>query len=327
MNIKDIIKKNLPQSVVNKIQLTLNDRMPFNQSIKKREDEVKKIYKKYIGENLDLSNVKTFNEKIQWLKLYYDHEDLPKVVCKYNFKKYIKENLGDGYTVPMYAVWDDVRKINFDNLPDKFVLKSNCSSAGNFIKIIEDKTKLDMHQLKEELREWLNPRNLMINSYCRAYWKVKPYIIAEKYVEQIDGQAYDYKFFCFGGEPKFAYVATDHFPGEISKISVYDLDWNILDVKYGNHPQNNVKQPESLPAMIEIARKLSKKFPFVRVDFFELDGKPVLSELTFYPGGGLNKIYPEKVDEEWGSYIDLPSKKNIYKPRRSILRTLKSIVR
>lgn len=135
-------------------------------------------------------------------------------------------------------------------------------------------------------------------------------ILAEKYVEQIDGQVYDYKFFCFSGEPKFAYVATDHFADGVNipnhNISIYSLDWELMEVQYGEHPHNNVPPPKNLDKMIELAKKISKEFPFVRVDFFEIEDKVYFSELTFYPGGGLNVIKPKKIAEEWGEYINLP---------------------
>ena len=156
------------------------------------------------------------------------------------------------------------------------------------------------------MREWLKPENLLINSFCRAYYGVKPLIIAEQYVEQLDGQLYDYKFFCFNGEAKFAYVATDHW--DAYKISVYDLSWNKTDVHYGEYPGNDVMKPKKLNEMIEIANKLAKEFPFVRVDFFETDDQLFLSELTFYPGGGFHDLKPDSVNYEWGNLLNLPIK-------------------
>ena len=306
--IKKIIKSILSKKVINDIIIRRNREFPANQTLGKREQEVKAMYKRQTGERLDLSNTETFNEKIQWLKLYYYHKDLPKIVCKYNFKKYIEKKIGKGYTVPLYGAWTDERRIDFNKLPNQFVLKSNCSSGGNFIKVIKDKSKINVDELRKELKNWLDPLQLLINSYCKAYWKVRPIIIAEEYVEQLDGQVYDYKFFCFGGEPKFAYVATDHFEGQISNISIYDLDWNRLDVKYGEHPWNNVPAPKNLDKMVELAKKVSKEFPFVRVDFFEIGDKVYFSELTFYPGGGFNKINPPDVDKAWGEMLVLPKK-------------------
>lgn len=298
----------LPESILNEVLVRRAKNLPRYFSDERLRTELQELYFNKTGEKLDLDNTVTFGEKLQWLKLYYKHKDLGRAVDKYRFKKYIERKIGKGYTVPLYGAWKNVKDIKWDKLPDKFVLKSNCCSDGNCIKIIKNKAEIDFEKLKTELKDWLNPYKTLINSYCSAYWNVKPMIIAEEYVEQLDGQVYDYKFFCFGGEPKFAYVATDHFEGQISNISIYDLDWNRLDITYGVHSQNNVPAPESLKEMIEIAKKLSKEFPFVRVDFFELEGKPVLSELTFYPGGGFNKISPPSADKEWGDMIILPKK-------------------
>ncbi|MBR6524006.1 MAG: hypothetical protein IKT39_05315 [Clostridia bacterium] len=309
--IKNILRKvleKLPESVLNEIKIKRAKNLPCYFSDERLRKCLQDLYFNKTGRYIDLDNPVTFSEKLQWLKLYYQHKDLARVVDKYHFKKYIEEKIGKGYTVPLYGAWKNVKDINWDKLPSKFVLKSNCCSDGNFIKIIKNKADVDFDNLKKELEDWLNPYKTLVNSYCRAYWKVKPMILAEEYVEQLDGQVYDYKFFCFGGEPKFAYVATDHFEGQISNISLYDLNWNRLDITYGVHPQNMVDAPNSLKEMIEISKKLSKEFPFVRVDFFELEGKPVLSELTFYPGGGFNEINPSSADKEWGDMIILPHK-------------------
>lgn len=298
----------LPESIYNTIRVRVLKNLPQYRDEKQIRKELEELYKAKTGEELNLEEVKTFNEKIQWLKLYVQTDAHVRAVDKCEFKKYIAEQIGEGYTVPLYGAWKNVKDINWRKLPESFVLKSNCCSDGKYIKIIRNKNQVNIKQLKKELKEWLNPYNTLVNSYCRPYWNVKPMILAEKYVEQIDGQVYDYKFFCFNGEPKFAYVATDHFEGQVSNISIYDLDWNLLDIKYGHHPQNNVSAPETLAEMIEISKKLSKDFPFVRVDFFELEGKPVLSELTFYPGGGFNKLYPLSVNDEWGEMLILPNK-------------------
>ena len=220
---KKVLKSLFPRKILNELIIRRSS-FPCNQPLQERVDTLVSMFKRHTGGDLDLSNPVSFNEKIQWLKLYYKHPDMHKIVCKYNFKKYIEKKAGKGYTVPLYGAWTDERNIDFDKLPRSFVLKSNCSSGGNFIKIIKDKSKINIAELRKELRSWLEPSKLMINSYCSAYWKVRPMILAEEYIEQLDGQVYDYKFFCFGGEPKFAYVATDHFEGQISKISVYDLD-------------------------------------------------------------------------------------------------------
>lgn len=302
----DLFLKILPDKIANEINVKRLKTLPRYWQEDNLVSGLEKLYKAKTDEELDINNPITFSEKLQWLKLYWNNEDLARVVDKCEFKRYIAEKIGEGYTVPMYGEWENVKDINWKKLPKSFVLKSNCCSDGKYIKIIKNKDEIDFKELKKELKEWLNPYKTLINSYCKAYWDVKPKILAEKYVEQIDGQVYDYKFFCFDGDPKFAYVATDHFEGQVSNISIYDLDWNLLDITYGHHGRNDVPAPDTLNEMLEISKKLSKPFPFVRVDFFEVDGKPMLSELTFYPGGGFNKISPEAADKEWGDMLKLP---------------------
>ena len=304
-HIKIIVKKIVPQKIIYYItEKRKRKNFPMNWSLEKRISELSELYRRKTGKEIDIDNPKTFNEKIQWLKIYYNHKDLSKIVCKYHFKKYIEERVGSGYTVPLYGVYKKVEEIDWDSLPNAFVLKSNCSSDGNYIEIIKDKSKINVNELREKMREWLRPENLLINSFCRAYYGVKPLIIAEQYIEQLDCQLYDYKFFCFNGNAKFAYVATNHW-GEY-EISVYDLSWNKMDVNYGNHSQNDVSKPKRLDEMIEISNSLAKEFPFVRVDFFETEDKLLLSELTFYPGGGFHDLKPDGVNYEWGKLLDLP---------------------
>ena len=280
------------------IKITKRKKKPSELSLQKRTKKQKKVFYSKVGYPFDPANPQTFNEKLNWLKLFYRDDDMTRIVDKYQFKNYIKEKLGDGYTVPLIGAWDSVDDIDFDKLPDKFVLKSNAQSDGKFIKIVKNKAELDIKKLKCEMQEWLKPEKTLKTSLCWAYHNVPLKIIAEDYIEQIDGQVYDYKFFCFHGEPKFIYVAIDHFPGQISKISLYDTDWNMMSVKYGKHPNINIEinKPENFDKMIEISKILSKDFPFVRVDFYDIEGKIYIGEMTFYPGGGYNIFSPIKWD-------------------------------
>lgn len=308
MKIGGLAKKILPRKVYSLLYDHYHPMIP-NRTDKERRTGIASLYKKKMGADLDLSNPQLFTEKLQWYKLYYCHPDMGRIVCKYNFKQYIKEKLGDGYTVPIIGAWTKVEDIPWDTFPKRFVLKSNCQSDGNFIKIIKDKDSVDFDQLKEELEVWLNPRKTLVNSFCKAYWNVTPMILAEEYIEQIDGQVYDYKIFCFDGKPYCAYVATEHFSGDDFKsypISFYDLNWNRMDVRYGEHALCDVERPEKFDEMLRIAGKLSEGFPFVRVDFFDVGEKLYVSELTFYPGGGTTPYHPESFDREMGEMFHLP---------------------
>ena len=192
-------------------------------------------------------------------------------------------------------------------MPKEFCLKSNLQSDGKCIKIIHDKDSVDFEELKMEVAEWLKPENTNINSLARNFYESTPRILAEEYMSNFEDQLYDYKLFCFNGEPYCMYVATEHFSGELYPISFYDLNWNKLDVTYGQHPQAEyVAPPKHLDKMIEYARILSQDFPFVRVDFFDTEEHLYLAELTFNPGGGFTPYYPIEFNKKLGDLFVLP---------------------
>lgn len=275
--------------------------------MEERISGIKNLYRDRTGKELDLDNVKTFSEKLQWYKLFYDNPVMKNCVDKYAFKDYIKNRVGSGYTAELLAVWNkpgdvNIRKIN----RDKFVIKSNSASDGNFIKLVTDKSKFNIEEAEKEIKEkWFDAHRMLSNSYCRAYYGVKPRVIVEEYIEEFANVADDYKIFCFGGKPEMIYVAQEHFEfnenNENSRhtgvVTFFDPDWNVLDITYGQHPTNpNVPRPKHLDEMIEIAKKLSADFPFVRVDFFDTDKKLYLAELTFYPDGGFVPYKPQSAD-------------------------------
>lgn len=254
---------------------------------------------------MNLKNPKTFNEKINWIKLYYRNDLMTRIVDKYEFKNYIKEQLGDGYTVPLLGVWDRVEDIDFDKLPNQFVLKSNCQSDGKFIKIITNKNNINVRKLKEQMRHWLNPTNTLVSSFCWAYHNVKPRIIAEEYIEQINKQVYDYKFMCFLGEPKWVLACSDR--GENTVYENYDLDWNLFVPSPNSATVQHINAPNHFDEMLTIAKKLSAQFPLARIDFYEIKDKIYVGEITFYPNGGYNSYYPEW-DKKFGDFLVLPER-------------------
>ncbi len=266
-------------------------------------------YQNTCGYSFDINNPVLFTEKIQWYKLFYDDPKLVNIVDKYLFKDYINQQLGEGYTIPLYGVWDSVKSLKkgWKELPSEFVLKSTLQSDGKYIKVIKNKDSENLNLLLKEVKDWFEPNNTLINSFCRAYYKAKPRVIAEKYETQIDNQLLDYKFFCFNGVPKFVYAQRDNVYGSLSKISFYNLDWTKMNVRYGDHPNCDVDKPKHLNEMIELSRKLSKGFPFVRVDFFDTDEKLYIAELTFYPGGGLTLYYPIDFNKQMGDMFILPN--------------------
>lgn len=276
-------------------------------SPEKRQRILQKLYEINMGHTFDIRHPVLFTEKIQWYKEFYRAEGLINVVDKYLFKEYVRSKLGDGYTIPLYGAWTDLKSFedDYEKLPETFIIKSTLQGEGLFVKKINKKT-VDFNKLKTELSEWLKLKNTYINSFCHAYHEGVPRILAEEYMEQVDNQLYDYKFFCFNGKPHCVYVATDHFPGQLSHISFYDLDWNQRDVRYGEHPSGKVEKPKHYEKMIEIAENLSAGFPFVRVDFFDTDENLYVAEMTLYPGGGFTHYHPESFDKELGDLFQLP---------------------
>lgn len=266
------------------------------------------LYERKHGYRFDINAPVTFTEKIQWYKLRYDNGSLVNIVDKAMFKDYVKERLGDGYTIRMFNVYDDLDSIrrDWDNLPEEFVLKSTVQSDGKFIKVIRNRSSIRFEDIRGELKEWFDPYNTLINSFCRAYYKAKPRVLAEEYMSQIDGQLYDYKIFCFNGVPYCVYVAVDHFLEDDYPITFYDMDWNMMDVKYGRHSNAEVPIPKHWDEMKDIACRLSEGFPFVRVDFFDTDEKLLMAEMTLYPGGGMVPYHPDSFNRELGDKFELP---------------------
>lgn len=278
---------------------------------KQRMRGVMALYKRKLGDEaeFDIKHPVLFNEKIVSYKVLYERDGLENIVDKFLFKKYIKNKLGEGYTIPMLGAWDKIDNLekDWEKLPERFVLKSTVQSDGKFIKVIKNKTDVDFSELKKELTEWLKPSRTLINSYCYAYYHATPRILAEEYMENIDNQLFDYKIFCFDGKPYCFYVATNHFSDENYPITFYDLDWNMMDVHYGNHGHQEVEKPVHLDEMIEIAKKLSEGFPFIRVDFFDLPDKLYCAEMTLYPGGGQTFYYPREFNLKMGEMFHFPA--------------------
>lgn len=269
---------------------------------------VMECYNRHMGYSFDISHPVLFTEKLQWYKVFYKHPDMERITDKYLFKLYIKEKLGEGFTIPVYNAWTDIESLKneWKKLPERFVLKANLQSDGRNIMIIHKKSLVPFNKIKNKLAVWLDKRNTLANSYdCIAYCGT-PRILAEEYMANFEDQLYDYKFFCFNGEPYCVYVAQDHFGKDGSHISFYDMEWNKMDVKYGNHIVGDAPKPKHYEEMVAIAKKLSVGFPFIRVDFFDTDDKLYVAELTFNPGGGVTKYHPESFNKKLGDLFVLP---------------------
>ena len=269
---------------------------------------IERKFEKKMGYKLDLKNPKTFNEKLQWLKLYDRKPEYTKMVDKYEAKKYVASIIGEEYIIPTLGVWNSFDEINFDELPDQFVLKCTHDSGG--LVICRDKTSFD----KEAARQKIN-NSLKYNYYKHArewpYKNVKPRIIAEKYMEdQQSKDLKDYKIFTFNGVAKALFIATERqTEGTETKFDFFDTEFKHLPFTNG-HPNAEIcpKKPERFNEMLELAEKLSKKIPQLRVDFYEVNGKAYFGELTFYHWSGFKPFDPLEWDEKFGSWIKLPEK-------------------
>lgn len=255
----------------------------------------------------DLHNPKTYNEKLNWLKLH-DHNPLyTTLVDKYEVKKYVDEILGGGYTIPTFGVWDKFDEIDFEKLPDQFVLKCTHDSEG--LVIVKDKAKLDKVAAKEKIETALKQNFYYIGREW-PYKNVRPRIIAEQYMEDhVDGELRGYKFFCFDGEPKAMFIASDRASDHV-KFDYYDLQFNHLDIKQKYlHAQKTLRKPVTFEQMIELSRILSRGYPHVRVDFYEVNGRVYFGELTFYHFSGFMPFEPSKWDDVFGDWLTLPNRK------------------
>lgn len=255
------------------------------------------------GYKLNLENPKTFNEKLQWLKLYDRNPLYTNLVDKYIVKEYVVKNIGEEYIIPTLGIYDKFEEINFDLLPDKFVMKCTHDSGG--LVICKDKKKLDIIEAQKKL-----VKNLKINYYYKGrewpYKDVKPRIIIEKYMEDKKfKEIRDYKIMCFNGEPKMLFICNDRFTDGLH-VTFFDLDWNKLPFER-HYPSSNkeIEKPINFDKMLEFSKKLSKNIPFVRVDWYEINGKLYFGELTFYPGSGYEEFKPFEWDEKIGEMINL----------------------
>ena len=251
----------------------------------------------------NLKNPATYNEKLNWLKLHDRNPLYMRLVDKYEVKEYVADIIGSEYIIPTLGVWDCFNDIDFDALPDQFVLKCTHDSEG--LVIVKDKSKLDKVAVKQNLETSLSQNFYYIGREW-PYKNVKPRIIAEKYMEDhTDGELRDYKFFCFDGKPKAMFVASDRASGHV-KFDYFDLEFNHLDIKqkYPN-ADKPIRKPDTLSKMLELSGKLSEGFPHVRVDFYEVDGQLYFGELTFYHFSGFMPFQPDRWDRVFGDWLKL----------------------
>ena len=266
------------------------------------------MYRANFGKRLDWENPKTFNEKLQWLKLNDKNPTYCQMVDKYDAKQFAADKIGSEYVVPaLGGPWDSFDEIDFDALPEQFVLKTTHDCGG--VWICRDKTNLDYQLVKEFIQRHLQ-RNYYLTCREWPYKDVKPRIFAEEYLSAMEGDLKDYKFFCFNGVPKIMFIASERQSKvEETKFDFYDMDFNQLPIING-HPNSphQLKRPENFECMKDLASVLSDGIPHLRVDFYESDGRLYLGELTFSHWGGFVPFEPNEWDETIGAWLTLPPK-------------------
>lgn len=253
---------------------------------------------------LNLENPRTFSEKLQWLKLYDRHPEYTKLVDKVEAKKYVASIVGDKYIIPTYGIWNSVDEIEWDNLPNKFVVKATSDSGG--VIICKNKNELNISAAIAKLKK-LGSRSYYYQNREYPYKNVPHRYIAEEYMEDESGyELKDYKFFCFNGEPKFVQIDFDRYSNH--RRNVYDINWNLLDlqIKYPKGHDRVFPKPENYDEMVEISRKLSKGIPHVRIDLYNANGKIYFGEITFFHESGMGVFTPLEWDYKFGEFLNLP---------------------
>lgn len=303
LNLKSLFEQNKPK---------VKKGYEFYRNIEPKQypKELKKWYKMRTGKKLNLKNPKTFNEKIQWLKLH-DTTPLKTFLSdKYLVKNWVKEKIGEKYIIPLLGVWDTFDDIDFNKLPDKFVLKANHGCQWNVI--VNDKSCFDSVDAKNKFDKWMKINHAFVSGFELQYKDIHPRIIAEEYLENDDGNLCDYKVWCFNGKPEYIMVMPER--RTKVKIACYDTSWNLLPfVRIYPKYDKEVPKPDNLDELLGISEILCKEFYFVRADFYRLDdGTFKFGEMTFSPYSGVGKWNPDEYDLIVGKMISLPISNSLF---------------
>ena len=264
-------------------------------------------FRALMKKKLDLKNPKSYNEKLQWLKLYDRKPEYTNMVDKCEAKKYVADKIGEEYIIRTLGVWDKFEDIDFSALPDRFVLKCTHDCGG--MVFCKDKSMLDYEAAKEKLTKSLK-RSYFYGEREWPYKNVRPRIIAEEFIETKTNDLPDYKFMCFNGRIGCVLICSDRFSDEGVHMSFLDRDWNLLP--FGRREPRHtspIPKPQCYDKMVELAEQLAAGIPFSRIDFYEADGRILFGEITFFPGGGFKEFVPNEWDYTLGSWLELPEKK------------------
>ncbi|MBR2922911.1 MAG: glycosyl transferase [Alphaproteobacteria bacterium] len=268
---------------------------------------IKHQFKETAEYELNLDKPQTFNEKLQWLKLFNEDPNITIAAGKDTAKEYVKKVIGEEYVVPNIAIYSSVDEIDFDKLPNEFVLKVNWGSGQNII--VRDKKTANIKEIKEKLNHWMQPTsNHYFFSFEFSYKNIIPKIVCEPYIGELKDNLTCYKVFNFGSKPYLIQAVFDD-KTSYETINYYDLNWNKLDLRQ-NFPNNlkTMPAPKNLKKMLELAEKLAEPFPyFVRTDFYEIGDKILFSEFTFFSDNGMAAFHPKNWDQKLGDLIKLPN--------------------
>ena len=268
------------------------------------EKYIKAYYFCIFKRKIDLQNPSTFNEKLQWLKLYDRKPIYTEMVDKDKAKAFIADKIGWEYVIPTLGVYKDFESIDFDKLPEKFVMK--CTHDSGCVIVCKNKSSFDKEDAKKKLEKALK-RNFYLSGREWPYKNVPPRIIIEKYIEDIElGQLVDYKLYTFNSVPRLMMIIKDREKHE-TKAAYYDMNYQELDFSWG-YPciKESITKPKNFELMKKFSRILAENTSHLRVDFYEANGRLYVGELTFYDGSGFEKFYPEEWDKKLGDYINLP---------------------
>lgn len=271
------------------------------------ESYLKLMYRSCMKKRLDLVNPKSYNEKLQWLKLFDRKDIYSKMVDKYEAKQIAESIIGSNHIIKTLGVWFSPNEINFESLPTKFVLKTTHDSGS--IRIINKEQKFNKEEVIDYFKKIQN-RNFYKITREWPYKNVRPRIIAEQYMEDNDThELRDYKFFCFDGEVKALFIATDRMSKDKpTAFDFFDTEYQWLDIRHG-HPNAVIKpeKPKNFELMVRFAQLLSKGLPHVRVDLYEINGEVYFGEFTFFHHGGFVPFDPEEWDYKFGEWLVLPT--------------------
>ena len=274
---------------------------------------IKIQYRMKTGKKLDLKKPLRYTEKLQWYKLYYRDELMTKCVDKYDVRKYIEE-LGYGdLLLKCYGVYSSSNEINFDDLPNAFVIKDTLGGGGDSVIICRDKASLNIDETKKNIDKWIRTSKVKNGGREWPYYSgKKSRIIIEEYIEtsEIHGLI-DYKFFCFNGKFKYMYLISDRKVGVNAKLAIYDLNLNKLSAKRTDElwMERDIKLPDNIDKMIDISNKISAAFPHARIDLYNVNGRIIFGEITFFDGSGYMRYDPDEFDFIMGNEFVLPSNK------------------